>query len=268
MTKLRPGEDERALRLGQRRQDARGSLRIERLRLRRQVGGVGPERGRVLDLLLQQVERQAQVHRTRPAGAARCAPPWRDRCRAPPPARRPRRLGDRRRHLGLAQLLEGAASHLLDAGVPREQHQRRFAGQCRARAAAALVKPGPPVTSAMPHWPVSRPQASAMCTAAASWRTWISLSRVPIAASNSGMMWLPESVKIVVRPAASSVRATMSAPLILVGICACLAGVCGSVRRRSIQACQSLLQVGERPHRRFLRCSASPKWSGARPPPS
>ncbi len=80
-------------------------------------------------------------------------------------------------------------------------------------AAAALVKPAPPLTHTMPHWPVRRPHASAMCTAAASWRTWISLRRVPIAASNSGMMWLPDSVKMVVRPAASSVRATMSAPL-------------------------------------------------------
>ena len=42
-------------------------------------------------------------------------------------------------------------------------------------AAAALVKPAPPLTQAMPHWPVRRPHASAMCTAAASWRTWISL---------------------------------------------------------------------------------------------
>ena len=37
-------------------------------------------------------------------------------------------------------------------------------------AAAALAWPGPPVTMAMPGLPVSRPQASAMCTAAASWR--------------------------------------------------------------------------------------------------
>ncbi len=85
-------------------------------------------------------------------------------------------------------------------------------------AAAALVKPAPPLTHAMPHCPVSRPHASAMCTAAASWRTWISRRRVPSAASNSGMMWLPDSVKIVVSPAASSVRATMSAPLIWFGI--------------------------------------------------
>ena len=55
-------------------------------------------------------------------------------------------------------------------------------------AAAALVKPAPPLTQTMPHRPVRRPQASAMCTAAASCRTWISRSRVPIAASNSGMM--------------------------------------------------------------------------------
>ena len=38
-------------------------------------------------------------------------------------------------------------------------------------APTALAWPGPPVTSAMPASPVSRPCASAMCTAAASWRT-------------------------------------------------------------------------------------------------
>ena len=83
---------------------------------------------------------------------------------------------------------------------------------------APVVKPAPPLTSAMPHCPVRRPQASAMCTAAASWRTWISFRRVPSAASNSGMMWLPDNVKIVVRPAASSARATMSAPRIWLGM--------------------------------------------------
>ena len=51
-----------------------------------------------------------------------------------------------------------------------------------------------------------------MCTAAASWRVCTSRCRVSIAASNSDMMWLPDSVKIVLCPARSSVRMTMSAP--------------------------------------------------------
>ena len=85
-------------------------------------------------------------------------------------------------------------------------------------AAAALVKPAPPLTQTMPHCPVRRPQASAMCTAAASWRTWMSFKPVPSAASNRGMMWLPDSVKTVRSPAASRVRATRSAPRIGFGI--------------------------------------------------
>jgi hypothetical protein len=85
-------------------------------------------------------------------------------------------------------------------------------------AAAALVKPAPPLTQTMPHCPLRRPQASAMCTAAASCRTWMSLSPVSSAASNSDMMWLPDSVNTVRSSAASSVRATISAPLIGFGI--------------------------------------------------
>ena len=46
----------------------------------------------------------------------------------------------------------------------------------------------------------------------------MSLSPVSSAASNSDMMWLPDSVKTVRSPAASSVRATMSAPLICFAI--------------------------------------------------
>ena len=69
---------------------------------------------------------------------------------------------------------------------------------------------------AMPGSPVSRPQASAMCTAAASCRVCTSRCRVSIAASNSDMMWLPDSVKIVWWPARSSVRMTMSAPRMVV----------------------------------------------------
>ena len=63
-----------------------------------------------------------------------------------------------------------------------------------------------------PGLPVSRPQASAACTAAASCRVCTRSIEVPIAASNSDMMWLPDSVKIVSCPARSRVRMTMSAP--------------------------------------------------------
>ena len=41
-------------------------------------------------------------------------------------ARRPRRLGHRRRHVGLAKLLEAAAAELPGRGVTRQQHHRRF----------------------------------------------------------------------------------------------------------------------------------------------
>ena len=63
-------------------------------------------------------------------------------------------------------------------------------------APTAFAWPGPPVTMAMPGSPVRRPHASAICTVAASWRTWINSSFDAIAASKIDMMWLPDSVKI------------------------------------------------------------------------
>ena len=56
-------------------------------------------------------------------------------------------------------------------------------------------RPAPPLTKAMPHWPINRPQASAMRTAAASWRTCSKPRLEPSAASKIGMMWLPDRVK-------------------------------------------------------------------------
>src|SRR5882724_1223708 len=64
----------------------------------------------------------------------------------------------------------------------------------------------------MPQSPVSRPHASAMWTAAASWRTCTRSSFASIAASKIDMMWLPESVNTRDAPRRSSERATMSAP--------------------------------------------------------
>ena len=56
------------------------------------------------------------------------------------------------------------------------------------RAPTALAWPGPPVTRAMPASPVSRPHASAMWTAAASWRTCTRSSLASSAASKIDMM--------------------------------------------------------------------------------
>jgi hypothetical protein len=51
-----------------------------------------------------------------------------------------------------------------------------------------------------------------MCTVLASWRVWISSIFEPNTASKTGMMWLPESVKMRRVPAASSARISASAP--------------------------------------------------------
>src|SRR4051812_13778163 len=65
---------------------------------------------------------------------------------------------------------------------------------------------------AMPGSPVSRPQASAMCTAAASWRTCTRSMPASSAASKIDMMWLPDSVKMRRQPSRASDCATMVAP--------------------------------------------------------
>ena len=68
----------------------------------------------------------------------------------------------------------------------------------RRNTAAASTPPpsegaGTPATAGAP---VNRPYPSAICTVAAACRTCINDSRVPIAASNSYMIWLPDSVKM------------------------------------------------------------------------
>src|SRR5688572_4381637 len=64
----------------------------------------------------------------------------------------------------------------------------------------------------MPTSPVRRPQASAMWTAAASWRTWTIGSFASSAASNTDITWLPESANTWRVPARASPRAMRSAP--------------------------------------------------------
>ena len=219
MAKLRTGENERAPGLGEAGQRLARRRRAQLLLPAAKGRGGRPQRGLVLDALppAGRTAGSGAPAPGRPDMAIRTASATLEaqRCRR---ACHPRGLGDGRRHLGLAQLLEGAAADLLDARVPRDQHQRQLARLRRAQRRGRIGEAGAAADPDDAAWPVRRPQASAMCTAAASWRTWMSLSRVPIAASNSGMMWLPDSVKMVVRPAASSVRATMSAPLIWSGI--------------------------------------------------
>ena len=75
---------------------------------------------------IEQIRRQAEMHRARPAGTRdpdrlrHLDAEGRHRCRGP------RRLRHRRRHLGLAQFLKAAAPKLVGLGVARQQHQRRF----------------------------------------------------------------------------------------------------------------------------------------------
>ena len=156
--------------------------------------------------------------------------------------------------------------------MARQQHQRRLA---RLRRAQRRRRIGEARAAADPHDAAltgRRPHASAMCTAAASWRTWISRSRVPIAASNSGMMWLPESVKIVVSPAASSVRATMSAPRTSVGMLYPIAYWLAPVREQHRVVARTLdyplyrtLGFAPTPHQRRCRRSAPSTRDFGRP---
>src|SRR5258706_8255025 len=64
----------------------------------------------------------------------------------------------------------------------------------------------------MPVSPVIRAYASAMCTAAASWRTWTRSIPASSAASKTGMMWLPDSVKMRFTPASERAATSASAP--------------------------------------------------------
>ena len=57
--------------------------------------------------------------------------------------RRPRRFRQRARQFGLGHLLEGAASELIQRGVPRQQHHRRFGrlGGVESRDGVAVPRP-------------------------------------------------------------------------------------------------------------------------------
>ena len=101
-----------------------------------------------------------------------------------------------------------------DGDAPESSTSGDSAHCATYRADSVLANPGPAVTIATPGRPLSRPMASAACTAAASWRTWISSSGTSIAASNSDMIWLPESVKTCRVPLATMARTSASAVLI------------------------------------------------------
>ncbi len=58
-------------------------------------------------------------------------------------ARRPGRLGDRRRHLGLADFLEAAAPELPGRGVAGQQHHRRFRAERGEQRADRIGVAGP-----------------------------------------------------------------------------------------------------------------------------
>ena len=75
-----------------------------------------------------------------------------------------------------------------------------------------LEMPGAAVSMATPIWPVTWAQASAMNTAAASWRTCTMRMPASMQASYSGMIWLPERLKIVVTPRRARVWMTSCAP--------------------------------------------------------
>ena len=79
-------------------------------------------------------------------------------------------------------------------------------------AVSVLANPGPAVTRATPGSPVNLPHASAACTAAASCRKWTRSVPASRAASNTGMIWLPDSVKIRPTPSADRVLTSRSAP--------------------------------------------------------
>ena len=87
------------------------------------------------------------------------------------------------------------------------------AARATKRPVTPLQWPGPAVSRATPGSPVRRPQPSAMCTAAASWRVWMSRRPLPMQASKIGRFWLPERAKRWRTPAAVSAWTTLSAPV-------------------------------------------------------
>ena len=124
---LRPRDQQRPLR---RSDDAehrirRGIAEFHRCGGERGSAPATPRRCRATRRI-EQIGRQAEMHRARAAGAG---DPERLRdvdAQRLGGRRGPRRLGNRRRHLGLAQLLKAAAPDLARLGVAREQDQRRF----------------------------------------------------------------------------------------------------------------------------------------------
>ena len=122
--KLRAGDDERPRGAGDGVEDVvrgGGGERNMRARVR-----LRPRHCALVDPRVQQVRRQADMHRSRPP-CGRDADGLGDvmaerfgrRCR-------PRRLGDGLGHVGLAQLLEAAAAELPGRGVAGQQHHRQF----------------------------------------------------------------------------------------------------------------------------------------------
>ena len=118
------GEQERSLRGRDDIQDGVGHRFAKRDRRRSECACLWPGKGVARDSRVQQIGRQAEMHRTGPAGTrdpdrlgdilAECL---RGR-------RGPRCLRHWRCHLGLAQFLEAAATQLRGFGVTRQQYQR------------------------------------------------------------------------------------------------------------------------------------------------
>ena len=93
---------------------------------RRRQGDARAGDGQFLDLRLEDIERQTDVHRARPARARdreRTSHVHRQQRRV---SRRPGRLGNRRSEVRLRHLLESAAAQLRKRRVPGEQDERRF----------------------------------------------------------------------------------------------------------------------------------------------
>jgi hypothetical protein len=205
------GQDQRPFGPLQARQQVARAGFGQRLRGRHEGVGRGQRRG--VGRAFQRVAGQAQVHRAGPAAAGRLHRARQVGGHRVGAGTGPGGLAHRGGHVGLAHFLEGA-----HAALAVRAHGRTTAppGDSAINAVysadTALAWPGPPVTRATPTSPVSRAQASAMCTAAASWRVWISRIPLPSSASNTGMMWLPDSVKTIFTPARCRACTSRSAP--------------------------------------------------------
>ena len=118
MTKLWSGEDQRTRGGTEQVANLPRVIGAKMQHARRQSVRTRVQFGAVLDVLFQEIERHTQMHRSRPA--RHCNRTGLGKIGAQLDARLhgPRSLGDRLGHVGLAQLLEGAAADFLDAGVP------------------------------------------------------------------------------------------------------------------------------------------------------